>query len=178
MTAVRTTSAVTTEPTVAGSPLIPAGSGRHLIEGPLGAELLAGAAATGGTASFVVHPLAPRTLGSPTHTHSREDEWSYVLEGQVGMEVGGQAVLARAGDMVMKPRALPHAFWNPTDEPARLLEIITPGGFETYFEELGEILGTPEPDLARVGELAARHGMHLEPDSLPRLVAEHGLRLG
>jgi quercetin dioxygenase-like cupin family protein len=158
--------------------LVPAGTGRRLMDGPLGAELLAGSAATGGSAAFVVHALAPRALGSPVHTHTREDEWTYVLSGKVGVEVDGEVLLAGGGDLVLKPRGVPHAFWNPTDEPARLLEVITPGGFEGYFEELGEILGTPEPDLARVGELAARHGMHLDAASLPRLVAEHGLRLG
>jgi hypothetical protein len=112
------------------------------------------------------------------HTHTREDEWTYVLSGKVGVEVGGEVLLAGPGDLVLKPRAVPHAFWNPTDEPARLLEVITPGGFEGYFEELGEILAAPEPDLERVGELAARHGMQLDPASVPRLVAEHGLRLG
>jgi quercetin dioxygenase-like cupin family protein len=158
--------------------LVPAGSGRLLLDGPLGAELLAGASATGGAAAFVVHVLAPRTLGSPVHTHTREDEWTYVLSGKVGVEVGGEVLLAGPGDLVLKPRRVPHAFWNPTDEPARLLEVITPGGFESYFEELGEILDAREPDLDRVGELAARHGMQLDLASLPRLAAEHGLRLG
>jgi hypothetical protein len=60
----------------AGSPLVPAGSGRQLVDRPLRAVLLAGAAATGGIVSFVLHPLAPRALGSPVHTHTREDEWS------------------------------------------------------------------------------------------------------
>jgi hypothetical protein len=147
------------------SPLVPAGTGRHLMEGPLGAVLLAGGSATGGAASFVLHPLAPRALGSPVHTHSREDEWTYV-------------VLARPGDLVLKPRTVPHAFWNPTDEPARMLEVITPGGFEAYFEELGEILAAGEPDLGRLGELAARHGLRMDRASVPRLVAEHDLRMG
>ena len=167
------------DPAAGASPaLVPAGTGRQLLTGPLGAELLAGAAATGGAAAFVVHPLAPHALGSPVHTHTREDEWTYVLSGKVGLEVGGQVLLAGPGDLVLKPRGVPHAFWNPSDEPARLLEVITPGGFESYFEELGEILDAAEPDLGRVGELAARHGMQLDPESLPRLVAEHGLQLG
>jgi mannose-6-phosphate isomerase-like protein (cupin superfamily) len=159
------------------SPLLPAQTGRLLVDGPLGAVLLADASATGGAASFVLHPLAPRALGSPVHTHSREDEWTFVLGGHVGVEVGDRVVLAAPGDMVLKPRGVPHAFWNPTDEPARLLDVITPGGFETYFEGLGEILAAPEPDLARLGELAARHGVRMDPASVPRLIAEHDLRV-
>ena len=159
-------------------PLVANGTGRWLLEGPLGAQLLAGGNVTGGAASFVLHPLAPRALGSPVHTHTREDEWTYVLQGQVGMEVGSKSMLASTGDLVLKPRAVPHAFWNPTDEPAQLLEVITPGGFETYFEEIGEILAAPQPDLGRLGEVAARHGLQMDPTSIPRLAAEHNLRVG
>jgi mannose-6-phosphate isomerase-like protein (cupin superfamily) len=155
--------------------IVVADSGRVLMDGPLGAVLLAGADATAGAASFVVHPMQPRTLGSPVHTHTREDEWTYVLEGTVGIQVGGQVVAAHAGDLVLKPRGVPHAFWNPTDEPARLLEMITPGGFESYFEGLGRILAAPEPDLAALGDLAARHGVAMDPTSVPRLIREHAL---
>jgi len=109
-----------------GAPLVSPGSGRVLMDGPLGAVLLAGTADTHGAVSLVVHPIAPRTLGSPVHTHTHEDEWTYVLES----------------------RGVAHAFWNATDGPARLLEVITRGGFETYFEGLGRILADPEPDLA------------------------------
>jgi mannose-6-phosphate isomerase-like protein (cupin superfamily) len=155
--------------------LVPDGSGRHLVDGPFGAVLLAGPGDTSGAASFVIHPLAPRALGSPVHTHSNEDEWTYVLEGEVGLEVGEQVLLARPGDLVLKPRGVPHAFWNPADEPARMLEVVTPGGFETYFEEIGEILAAPQPDLAALGELAARYGLQMDLASVPRLVGEHGL---
>lgn len=157
-------------------PLVPAGSGRVLMHGPLGALLLAGAEATEGVASFVVHPMAPRILGSPVHTHTREDEWTFVLEGRVGVQVGREVVEAGPGDLLLKPRGVAHAFWNPTDEPARILEVITPGGFETYFEGLGAILAEPAPDLAALGELAARHAVEMDPASVPRLMAEHGLR--
>jgi quercetin dioxygenase-like cupin family protein len=158
--------------------LVPAGSGKHLVDGPFGAVLLAGPGDTGGAASFVIHPLAPRALGSPVHTHSNEDEWTYVLEGEVGLEVGEQVLVARPGSLVLKPRGVPHAFWNAADEPARMLEVVTPGGFETYFEEIGEILAAPRPDMAALGEVAARYGLQMDPASVPRLVAEHGLSAG
>jgi hypothetical protein len=65
-----------------------------------------------------------------------------------------------AGSVVAKPRGIPHAFWNPTDEPARVLELIVPGGFERYFVELGEILGRGgPPDLAALGGLGSRYGL-------------------
>jgi hypothetical protein len=74
--------------------LVPAGSGRTLLDGPLGAVLLAGGNETAGAVAFVVHPLAARALGSPVHTHAREDEWTFVLEGEVGVEIGDQTLLA------------------------------------------------------------------------------------
>jgi quercetin dioxygenase-like cupin family protein len=152
--------------------------GRTLLEGPLGAVLLAGAPATGGRCTVVIHPLAPRSLGSPVHTHRNEDEWTYVLEGEIGVELGSETHTAKSGDLILKPRNVPHAFWNGTDEPARLLEVITPGGFEGYFERLGGLLaGGGPPDLAALSELASEYALEMEPGSIPRLAQAHGLHL-
>jgi len=149
---------------------------RILVEGPLGAILLLEAEASGGSFSLVEHPIAPRALGAPVHTHAREDEYSLVVEGTIGVEIDGHAFEAGPGEIVLKPRGVPHAFWNPTDRPARILELIVPGGFESYFAELGEILAQPgPPDLAAFGALAARYELAMEPDSIGRLAQEHGL---
>jgi hypothetical protein len=127
----------------------------------------------------VEHPLAPRALGSPVHTHRHEDEYSIVLEGTIGVEIGEKVFEAGPGSVIVKPRGIPHAFWNPTDQPARLLEIISPAGFEAYFAELGKILGASgPPDLAALAALAARYGLDLDLTSIPRLAAAHGLDLG
>jgi mannose-6-phosphate isomerase-like protein (cupin superfamily) len=152
---------------------------RPLLDGPLGAFLLLGAGATGGGCSLVEHPLAPRALGAPVHTHRREDEYSYVLEGRIGFEIGGETFEASAGDLVFKPCGVQHAFWNPTGEPARILELIVPGGFEGYFAELGAVFAAPgAPDLEALQEIATRYGLDVDPTSIPRLAAEHGLDLG
>lgn len=154
------------------------GAGTTLLEGPLGAVLLAGGEATGGAVSFILHPLAPRALGSPVHTHHGEDEWSFVLEGEVGVQLGDQTILAKPGDLVLKPRGVPHAFWNATDEPARLLEVITPAGFEGYFARLAEILrpGAP-PDMGALAAVAGEYHLDIDPASIPRLAQAHGLHL-
>lgn len=158
--------------------LVAGGEARTLLAGPLGADLLAGAAQTGGAVSFLVHPLAPRTLGSPMHTHTQEDEWLYVLEGEVGVRLGDRTVTARRGDLVLKPRHVPHAFWNATGEPARILEVITPAGFEGYFARLGELLGGGvRPDFAEIATLPGAYGMEVDAASIPALMAEHDLRL-
>jgi mannose-6-phosphate isomerase-like protein (cupin superfamily) len=153
--------------------VVPADHAKRVLTGPFGALLLAGRADTDGGPAFVVHDLAPRALGSPVHTHSHEDEWSFVLDGEVGVEIDGHTTVARTGDLVLKPRAVPHAFWNAGDAPARFLEVITPGGFEDYFAALAEVF----PDLARVAEVAERFGLLVEPASVPRLAQEHGLVL-
>lgn len=152
---------------------------RTLLEGPLGARLLLPATETVGQLAVVEHPLGPRALGAPVHTHRREDEYSVVLEGTIGVEVGDQVFEAGPGCVVVKPRGIPHAFWNPTDQPARILEIIAPAGFESYFADLSAILGASgPPDLAALVALAARYELDLDPSSIPRLAAAHGLNLG
>jgi mannose-6-phosphate isomerase-like protein (cupin superfamily) len=149
-----------------------------LVTGPLGAYLLAAGAQTGGIASFVIHTLQPRALGSPVHTHRNEDEWSFVLTGAVGVELDGETSVARPDDLVLKPRGVPHAFWNAGEEPARLLEVITPAGFEGYFERLAEVLSSDgPPDLERVQDMAAAYGLDVDLSSILRLAQTHGLRL-
>lgn len=102
-------------------------------------------AQTGGTFALVEHPIELRTLAAPADTHRHEDEYTYVLEGEVGVQVGDEVRIARPGDLVFKPRNVPHAFWNPRDVPARALEIISPAGFERYFREITPLLPPPTP---------------------------------
>ena len=149
-----------------------------LLQGPLGAELMLAAERTEGRLVVVEHPLAPRALGSPVHTHQNEDEYSVVLEGLVGAEIGGQVIEAGPGVMLVKPRGVPHAFWNPADEPARLLEIISPGGFVRYFADLAEIFATPgPPDPQRLAAVAGRYGLDVDLSSRPRLATDFGLQV-
>jgi mannose-6-phosphate isomerase-like protein (cupin superfamily) len=143
----------------------------------LGVRFMVDAATVGGGFSLVEHPLAPRSLGAPMHVHQHEDEYSYVIEGRVGVQVGDEVHVAERGDLVVKPRGIAHAFWNPADQPARLLEIISPGGFESYFEELAPLMPPqrPEPDIAGMAALQARYGITSDFESIGRLAAEHGL---
>src|SRR5947209_6614718 len=99
----------------------------------LGVRFMIDGVTTGGTFSLVEHPLAARALGSPVHTHHNEDEYSYVLEGRFGVQLGDETLEAGPGELVFKPRGVPHAFWNAGDEDGRLLELISPAGFEDYF---------------------------------------------
>jgi quercetin dioxygenase-like cupin family protein len=97
----------------------------------LGVRFMVDGETTGGAFSLVEHPLPPRALGAPVHTHANEDEYSHVLEGRIGVQLGDEVLEAGPGDLVFKPRGVPHAFWNAGDEPARLLELISPAGSRT-----------------------------------------------
>ncbi|CAA9569805.1 MAG: hypothetical protein AVDCRST_MAG18-1849 [uncultured Thermomicrobiales bacterium] len=155
--------------------VIAAGTGETVWVQGLGARVLLTDADTDGRFALVEHPLQPRALGAPLHTHTDEDEISYVLEGRVGVQIGDRVEFAEPGAVIVKPRGIPHAFWNAGDAPARLLEIITPGGFAGYFAEASAVFAACPPDPARIGALLARYRLHLDPDSIPALIAAHGL---
>jgi mannose-6-phosphate isomerase-like protein (cupin superfamily) len=128
--------------------------------------------------SLVEHPIAPRTLAAPMHVHLHEDEYSYVLEGEVGVQIGDEVVYGRPGDLVLKPRGIWHAFWNRSDEPARLLEIISPGAFGEYFAEAAAFLPptASQPDIEGLGALMARYGLEMDFESIGWLCEREGLQ--
>jgi quercetin dioxygenase-like cupin family protein len=146
----------------------------HLLA--LGVRFMIDGETTGGALSLVEHPLPPRALGAPVHTHRNEDEYSYVLEGRVGVQLGDEVVEAGPGDLVFKPRGVAHAFWNAGDEPARLLELISPAGFENYFRELAPLLAAADRDEAAIGDVVARYELDIDFGTIPVLVERHGLR--
>jgi len=152
-----------------------ADAGKAIDLGSIGVRFMAWAEETGGGFSLVEHPIPPRTLVAPLHRHSREDEYSFVLEGRMGAALGDDVIYAEAGEFAFKPRNQWHTFWNADDGPCRILEIISPGGFERFFDELGDLMSAPGFAPAQMGELGARYGLEFDPDSVPRLCAEHGL---
>src|SRR5215218_5228971 len=128
--------------------------------------------------SLVEHPMPPRALAAPLHRHSREDEYSFVLEGRMGALLGDEVVYAEAGDLVHKPRDQWHTFWNAGDVPCRILEIIAPAGFERFFAELHELGGALKANPEALAALNDRHGLEMRPDSVPELLERFGLRIG
>ena len=131
---------------------------------------------TGGRFALLEHTIPPRALAAPVHTHEREDEFSLVLEGRVGAQVGDEVIVAAPGDLIRKPRGIPHAFWNAGDEEARLIELISPAGFEAYFAEMAPILNAAgPPDVAALTAVQARYGLIMDMTSVDRLAREHGL---
>lgn len=119
--------------------IVEPGAGRQLqLSKGLGVHFKVWGHQTGGRLAVVEHPIEARRL-VPPHTHTMEDELSYVIEGRIGARIGDEIAEAGPGTYVYKPCGVPHTFWNPTDRPARLLEIICAAGFENYFVEIGEL---------------------------------------
>ena len=129
---------------------------------------------TGRAFSLVECTLEPGRL-VPPHVHTREDEYTYVLEGEIGIRIGDQIVQATAGCTVVKPRGIPHTFWNAGPQKARTLDPIAPGGFETYFLELAEIFRTGA--FEQVEALGARYGLARFTDWVPELTTRYQLKL-
>jgi gentisate 1,2-dioxygenase len=117
-----------------------------------------------------------RALAAPLHRHAREDEYSYVVEGQVGALLGDEVVIGGPGDLIFKPRNQWHTFWNAGDQPARLLEIISPAGFERFFAELVELGGVAQAEPQTLADLCARYELEMNPDSVPGLIQRFDLR--
>lgn len=160
--------------------VLPANAGKLVYLMRLGVRYLVRGAETGGRLAVVEHPLPPRALGAPMHTHEREDEITYVAEGTVGVQIGDALYTAGPGDTIRKPRGIPHAFWNAGDTPARMSEIITPAGFEDYFEEMAALFAEAEgglPDPTRAGAVLAKYALALDFASVPVLAQRHGLQL-
>jgi mannose-6-phosphate isomerase-like protein (cupin superfamily) len=131
---------------------------------------------TDGQFALLEHTIPPRTLAAPTHVHEREDEFSYVLAGRVGVQIGDDVTEAGPGQLVAKPRGVPHAFWNAGDEEARLLELISPPAFASYFAEMAPVLSADgPPDFQRLSAIQQKYALSMDPESRAALKSDHGL---
>jgi mannose-6-phosphate isomerase-like protein (cupin superfamily) len=143
--------------------------------GVVGARFIMDGGPSEGRFSVVEHPIVARGLAAPVHLHTREDEFSFVLEGRWGFMLGQTLVHAEPGDLVYKPRDVWHTFWNATDRPARLLEIISPAGFEQLFVELADLLRTDPNNIEATAAIGAKYGLESDPEATARVADEHGL---
>ena len=130
---------------------------------------------SGGALSIVEHPFAVGAL-VPPHVHTLEDEYSIVLEGEIGFRSNDREVVLGAGGYIVKPRGEVHAMWNAGTVPARMIEVISPAGFEAFFRELTDLTAVGAPDPATVAELESRYQLPFaEPDWLPDVIARFHL---
>jgi mannose-6-phosphate isomerase-like protein (cupin superfamily) len=161
----------TAPPQVVGST-----DGKAGFLGSIGVRFMLDGDISDGGFALVEHPMSPRALAAPLHKHTREDEYSYVLEGRMGALLGEDVLEAGPGDLVFKPREQWHTFWNAGDDACRILEIIAPAGFEGFFAELVDFGGVAEADPEVLGALCARYALEMDPTSIPALVERFGLR--
>jgi quercetin dioxygenase-like cupin family protein len=144
--------------------------------GSIGVRFMLGGEESGGGVALVEHPMSPHALAAPLHRHAREDEYSYVLEGRVGALLGDEVLFGSPGDLIFKPRNQWHTFWNAGDGPARILEIISPAGFERFFAELVDLGGVTQAEPQKMMDLCARYQLEMDPESVPGLVERFSLR--
>jgi quercetin dioxygenase-like cupin family protein len=130
---------------------------------------------SGGTLAVMEVQIPARTLVKP-HNHAREDEFSLVLEGTVGARVGDRVLSAGPGCYLVKPRHTPHAMWNATDLPARVVEVLAPAGLEAYFEELAPIL-SEHRTAPEYYQLAENYGITIVDDWIEELEGTYGVKM-
>ncbi|MBO0867695.1 MAG: cupin domain-containing protein [Micromonosporaceae bacterium] len=135
-------------------------------------------ASTNGALSVMEVVVQPGGLVAPVHTHSREDETAFVIEGTVGVRLGGEELRVVSGATLFGPRGVPHSFWNAGKVRARILLVITPGNLDTYFHEVAGVAGPgPAADTDAIARHAARFGMAFDLESTADLAARHQVSL-
>ena len=107
------------------------------------------------------------------HTHDREDVFSFVFRGRIGGRVGDRDVVVDEGGILFKPRGIVHALWNATDVDAIIVELISPSGFEGFFQEMGALPPDAGPEVVR--EIASRYGQTPHPELFAELTKLYGV---
>ena len=151
------------------------GEGRTGDLGSIGVAFKLWGEDTGGAISIVEHPFPVGAL-VPPHLHTREDEYSIVTEGEIGFRSGDREAVLGPGGYITKPRGELHTMWNAGSVPARMIEVISPAGFEHFFREVTDLTAAGPPDMAAIGALAETYGLQFgEAPWLPDVIARYRL---
>lgn len=113
----------------------------------------------------VVYSVSPEGSGPPRHIHHREDEAFVILEGVGRFWVAGTVFERGAGETVFVPRGIEHTFRALTT--FKHFVVLTPGGFETFFDEMASQQCRIPEDMDAVNEAAARHNLSFTGPPLP-----------
>jgi mannose-6-phosphate isomerase-like protein (cupin superfamily) len=116
--------------------------------------------------------IQPHRLVVP-HTHTKEDEFSFVYRGQLGARIGEDDLLVEEGGLLFQPRNVLHALWNPTDVEVVLLVFITPPGFEGFFRDMGALDRPADPE--RVHDINTRYGHISHAELIPELTSHYAV---
>jgi quercetin dioxygenase-like cupin family protein len=132
---------------------------------------------SGGALAVVEHPFEVGGL-VPPHVHHREDEFSIVLEGEIGFRSEDKEVVLGPGGYIVKPRGEVHAMWNAGRTPARMIEIISPAGFEELFRTVVGLTERGEAEMSKIVELANRYECPLaEPEWFADVIERYQLSM-
>jgi quercetin dioxygenase-like cupin family protein len=159
--------------------VLPGDGDQVTLQGGVGVVFKVPGSLTSGRLAIVEHPVPLGALVVP-HVHTKEDELSYVLEGEIGVMIGDREFIAPTGSYVFKPRDVPHSFWNNGTTPARLIELIFPSGLEEAFREMAHLSidrAMAGLDAGRRNEISTRYGTTPRFDLLPAFAQRHGLPL-
>jgi quercetin dioxygenase-like cupin family protein len=130
---------------------------------------------TGGALSIVEHPFEVGAM-VPPHIHRLEDEVSIVLEGEIGYRSNDQEVVLGPGGYIVKPRGEAHSMWNAGSIRARMIEVITPAGFEGFFRAFADMTQAGPPDRTQLAELADRYQLpFVQPEWMADVIARYNL---
>lgn len=155
--------------------IVAPGIGERARFGGMEATFKVAAEQTGGAFSMVEFVVQPGSL-VPPHVHQNKNEVSFVTEGELGFMLGGEDTTASAGTTVMRPAGIPHALWNASGAPARMVEVYTPGGFERYFVELARVFAGDEPPrMSELEQLGRRFDVTLAAEHMPRILDTYRL---
>jgi quercetin dioxygenase-like cupin family protein len=134
------------------------GEGTHLDVLGETIRLLVSGQQTNG-AFTVLSGTSPPGGGTPLHKHHNEDEALYVLEGEYAIQCGAQTVRAGPGSFVFAPREIPHKLTNVSTGPSTHLGIVSPAGFEGFFEEISQL--PPPPAVEKIKAIAAKYRLEI-----------------
>lgn len=129
------------------------GPGRDLIFKVTGDD-------TGGALDYFIVEVAPRG-GPPLHVHHKQEETIHVLKGQYKFRIGDDTFRCDEGGFAYLPSRVPHAFLNLTDEPGEIVVVYAPGGGHKFYEELGPISRSANPDRHVIAAVFEKYGMTL-----------------
>lgn len=120
---------------------------------------------TGGSCA-VWREIVPPGGGPPPHIHHAEDEVFVILDGELTFWSEHGTWTAGAGAVAFAPRGVAHTFKNNSGKPARMVVMVTPGGFEDFLRESAAPHSANRPvfpptadDIARAFAAAPRHGL-------------------
>lgn len=113
---------------------------------------------TGGAMS-IVDSLSPVGSGPPRHVHHNEDETFVMITGTCKIWIEGIETIAGPGESVFIPRGKEHTFKVIGDEPSRHLVILTPGGFEGFFQDMADGQCQIPEDMPAIEASATKHNM-------------------